>query len=194
MRRGSEKTIAPRIRISLCVQNAAVQIGSIGPALPQHACRCPQHLQPSTPSRLALNAADLPSRGGERTAECSRSTVIAHPTSGFSRSQKVNLITRQFGACLDGQRVSAIHAERAGSNWFATARTSTEPTRSARLDVQELASLGPCGRGRYQEAMQWVHQSLREQPRYQSRDRLESGPLRAAWPHGASAILAEPAA
>jgi hypothetical protein len=45
-------------------QSAAVQIGSICPALPQHACRGPQHLQPSTPSRIAIDAADLPSRGG----------------------------------------------------------------------------------------------------------------------------------
>jgi hypothetical protein len=28
------------------------------------------NLQPSTPSRLAINAADLSSRGGERMAEC----------------------------------------------------------------------------------------------------------------------------
>jgi len=33
-------------------------------ALPQHACRRSQHLQPSTPSRLAIDAADLPGRGG----------------------------------------------------------------------------------------------------------------------------------
>src|ERR1700736_5113408 len=49
-------------------QNAAVQIGSIGPALPQHACRSPQYLQSSTPSRLAVNAPDLPSRGGDPMA------------------------------------------------------------------------------------------------------------------------------
>jgi putative transposase len=46
-------------------QNAAVHIGSICPALPQHACRGPQHLQFSASSRLAIIAADLPRRGGE---------------------------------------------------------------------------------------------------------------------------------
>src|SRR5207248_7145655 len=70
-------------------QDAAVQIGSIPSALPQHACRGQQHLQPSTPSRLAIDAADLPSRGGERMAECSRGPVIAHPASGsFWRSEE----------------------------------------------------------------------------------------------------------
>ena len=37
-----------------------------------------QHLQPSTPSRLAFDAPDLPSRGGEPMAGCRRSRVIAH--------------------------------------------------------------------------------------------------------------------
>jgi hypothetical protein len=63
-------------------QDAAVQIGSIRPALPQHACRGPQHLQ-----RLAINAADLSSRSGERMAECGGGSVIAHPASGFLRSR-----------------------------------------------------------------------------------------------------------
>jgi len=44
-------------------QNAAVQVTSLRPALPQHAYRS-QHLQLSTASRLALDAPDLPSRGG----------------------------------------------------------------------------------------------------------------------------------
>ena len=64
-------------------QDAAVQIGSIRSALPQHARRRSQHLQPSTPSRLAVDTADLPSRGDERMAECSRGSVIARPASGF---------------------------------------------------------------------------------------------------------------
>jgi hypothetical protein len=42
-------------------QDPALQIGSICSALPQHACRRPQHLQLSTPSHLAIDAADLPS-------------------------------------------------------------------------------------------------------------------------------------
>ena len=70
-------------------QDAAVQIGWICPALPQHACRGPQHLQPSTPSRLAINAADLSSRSGERMAECGGGSVIAHPASGFSDRDKL---------------------------------------------------------------------------------------------------------
>jgi transposase-like protein len=48
-------------RTATRAQDAAVQIGSIRSAFPQHACRRPQHLQPSTPSRLAIDAADLPS-------------------------------------------------------------------------------------------------------------------------------------
>jgi transposase-like protein len=42
-------------------KNAAVQVSALRPTLPQHACRRSQHLQPSTPSRLALDAPDLPS-------------------------------------------------------------------------------------------------------------------------------------
>src|SRR6516225_7966261 len=70
-------------------QDAAVQIGSIRPALPQHACRGPQHLQSSTPSRLAINAADLSSRSGERMAECGDGSVIAHPASGLPDRDKL---------------------------------------------------------------------------------------------------------
>ena len=50
--------------------------------LSEHARRRPQHLQPPTPPRLAINAADLPSRGGERMAQCSRGKVIWCPASG----------------------------------------------------------------------------------------------------------------
>jgi len=70
-------------------QDAAVQIGSICSALPQHACCGPQHLQSSTPSRLAINAADLSSRSGGRMAECGGDSVIAHPASGFSERDKL---------------------------------------------------------------------------------------------------------
>jgi hypothetical protein len=45
--------------------------------------------QPSTPSRLAINAADLSSRSGERMAECSGGSVIAHPASRFSDHDKL---------------------------------------------------------------------------------------------------------
>ena len=66
-------------------QNAAVQVSSLRPTLPRHACRRSQHLQhlqPSTPSRLALDAPDLPSRSGQPVAGCRRGRVIAHPVSG----------------------------------------------------------------------------------------------------------------
>src|SRR4029077_3716353 len=43
-------------------QDAALQVAPIRPPLPQHACRGPHHLQPPTPPRLAINAADLSSR------------------------------------------------------------------------------------------------------------------------------------
>jgi putative transposase len=38
---------------------------------------------------LAINAPDLPSRGGERMAECSRGSVIARPASGFFDRDKL---------------------------------------------------------------------------------------------------------
>ena len=58
-------------------KNAAVQVGSLRPAVSQHPRSRPQHLQPSTPSRLALNAPDLPSRGGEPMEKCGYRSVIA---------------------------------------------------------------------------------------------------------------------
>jgi hypothetical protein len=47
-------------------KNAAAQIGSIRPALSQYARCRRQQFQPSTPSRPAIDAAHLPSRGGKR--------------------------------------------------------------------------------------------------------------------------------
>jgi putative transposase len=52
--------------------------------LSMHAAVHPQHLQSSTPSRLAINAADLSGRSDERMAECSGGSVIAYPALGFS--------------------------------------------------------------------------------------------------------------
>src|SRR5207248_3990768 len=49
------------------------------------------HLQPSTPSRLALDAPDLSSRGGEPMAGCGRGCVIARPASGWFCATQVNL-------------------------------------------------------------------------------------------------------
>ncbi len=56
-------------------QDAAVQVSSIRPALPEHACRCPQHLQSSTPSRFAVDAPNIPSRRGEPMAKRGRGSV-----------------------------------------------------------------------------------------------------------------------
>ena len=53
-------------------QNATVQVSSIRPALPQHPCRRPQHIQSSTTPRLPINAADLPSRSDGAVARCRR--------------------------------------------------------------------------------------------------------------------------
>src|SRR5438874_5914115 len=50
----------PISRATTRAQDAAVQVGSIRPTLPQHARRRPQYLQPSTPP-LAVDAPDLPS-------------------------------------------------------------------------------------------------------------------------------------
>jgi hypothetical protein len=50
-----------------------------------------QHLQPSTPPRLALDVPDLPNQGGETMAECSRGSVIAHPALSSFCSTQVNL-------------------------------------------------------------------------------------------------------
>ena len=63
--------------------SAAGERVSLRPAFSQHARRHPQHFQPSTSSRLALDAADLPRRGGEPMAGCGRGRVIAHKASGL---------------------------------------------------------------------------------------------------------------
>ena len=73
-------------------QNAAVQISGFCAAISQYACRCgPQYIQSSTASCLALNAPDLPIRGGKPMAGCGRGGVIAHPASGLSCSPQVKL-------------------------------------------------------------------------------------------------------
>ena len=59
-------------------QNAAVQVGLLRSAFSQHARRRSQHLQPSAPSRVAVHAPDLSSRGGEPIARCGRGRLIVH--------------------------------------------------------------------------------------------------------------------
>src|SRR5215472_12193907 len=71
-------------RATTRAQNAAVQISSLRSALPQHACHRTQHLQPSTPSRLTLDAPDLPSRGGGSMAGCGCRGVIVYSARRFS--------------------------------------------------------------------------------------------------------------
>ncbi|MBV9199533.1 MAG: IS6 family transposase [Alphaproteobacteria bacterium] len=50
----------------------AVQVGSIRPAVSEHACRRPQYLQSSTPSHLPIVATEVPCRGYGAMADCSR--------------------------------------------------------------------------------------------------------------------------
>jgi hypothetical protein len=79
-RTGASKQQSGREFASFCTatraQDAAVQIGSICPALPQHACRHSQYLQSSAPSRLAINAADFSSRSGERMGMAMADTPV----------------------------------------------------------------------------------------------------------------------
>jgi hypothetical protein len=72
-------------------QNAGLQVGSIGPALPQHACRRPQYLRPSTPSRLALDTADLSSRGREPMAKRNYGRMTADAGLSLFRPMQLNL-------------------------------------------------------------------------------------------------------
>src|ERR1700730_12407910 len=76
-------------------QDAAVQIGSIRPALAQHACRRPQQLQPSTPSRVAIHAPDLPGWGGDTVANCRRGRVTGASALIPFPSTQVNLTMPQ---------------------------------------------------------------------------------------------------
>src|SRR5271169_2315884 len=61
------------------------------PALPQHACRRPQYLQPSTPSRLALDTADLSSRGREPMAKRNYGRMTADAGLSLFRPMQLNL-------------------------------------------------------------------------------------------------------
>src|SRR5438270_826512 len=56
-------------------QAATVQISPIRAVFPEHASRRRQHLQLSTPSRLAIDAADFPSRGGDAMVRCGRGSA-----------------------------------------------------------------------------------------------------------------------
>jgi hypothetical protein len=56
-------------------QAATLQISPIRSMLSEHARCRPQHLQPPTPSRLAIDVADLQSRGGRAMVRRRRSSV-----------------------------------------------------------------------------------------------------------------------
>jgi hypothetical protein len=49
--------------------DATLQISGIGATLSERACRRPQYLQPPAPSRLPVDASDLPIRGGGAMAQ-----------------------------------------------------------------------------------------------------------------------------
>jgi hypothetical protein len=97
--RGFGGTIEPKIRIRWCDDESAKCSGSnrlARTAFSQHARCRPQHLQPSMPSRLALDAPDLPSRGSEPMAGCDRGRVIAHPASdSFAHQRFFATLTRR---------------------------------------------------------------------------------------------------
>ena len=59
-------------------QDAAVQIGPLGPAISQHACRRPQHLQSPAAPRLPNDPADLQSRSSSVAAGRRRRMSGAH--------------------------------------------------------------------------------------------------------------------
>jgi hypothetical protein len=60
-------------RATTRAQAAAVQVGSIRPALPRHARRHSQYLQSATPPHLPIHTAHLPRRSYRTVAKCCRS-------------------------------------------------------------------------------------------------------------------------
>src|SRR5437879_2652630 len=90
MSRDFARTIAPKTPIigaTTRAQNATVQVSSIRPALPQHPCRRPQHVQSATPPHLPIDAEGLSSRSGGAVAKCRRSMKpdLTLPPLGSSR-------------------------------------------------------------------------------------------------------------
>ena len=74
-------------------QNTTVQVGSFRSAFSRHVRCRPQHLQSSTPSRLAVDAPDLPRRGGEPMAGCGHRRLIAYSARGSFCLTDVELTT-----------------------------------------------------------------------------------------------------
>jgi putative transposase len=71
-------------------QAATFQVGSVRPAFPWRACR-PQYLQPSTPPRLAIHTAEIPSRRRQPLAKCCPGGVTAHCVLSPFGSLQLNL-------------------------------------------------------------------------------------------------------
>src|SRR5262249_18595578 len=67
------------------------------PSISQHARRRSQHLQPPTPSRLTLDAPDLPSRARKSMEQCGCRSVIAYSAWRSFCSTQLNLTMPQLG-------------------------------------------------------------------------------------------------
>src|SRR6059058_4835167 len=96
MSRGYGRTIAPRFPPSGATkraQDAAVQVSSIRPALPQHPCRRPQHIQSSTTPYLPIDAEVLTSRSDGAVARCRRNSMKPDPSVSHSRLATVTVTT-----------------------------------------------------------------------------------------------------
>src|ERR1700730_15926020 len=96
---GSDKTIGRKTRIRWC-DDASASCNALNqpdpPSAFEHAHRGAQHLQPSMPSRLAIDAADLQSRDGSAMVRCRRSSVRPASTRRF-RPRGPRRISRRGG-------------------------------------------------------------------------------------------------
>jgi DDE domain len=84
---GLRQNNRPRTRTRWCGDESASCSGSnhrASPAVPQHACRSPQHIQPATPSCLLLGPPDLPIRCGCAMAQRNRRRMKPSPVAPVS--------------------------------------------------------------------------------------------------------------
>jgi hypothetical protein len=70
-----KKVVTDKLRSYGAAFLAALQITGLRPAIPEHACRGPQHIQPSAASCLSLNSPDLPIRCGCAMAQRNRRRI-----------------------------------------------------------------------------------------------------------------------
>src|ERR1700676_4909687 len=70
-----------------------LQVSSIRPALPQHPCRRPQHIQSSTTPYLPIDAEVLSSRSDGAVATCRRNGMKPDPSVSHSRLETVTVTT-----------------------------------------------------------------------------------------------------